>query len=581
MFVFFLPMRRVVACWKGCFKDPILMDWIRLLPRWKGRWWLALNSHSPNADFGLECSRSWATFDFPGLKESVLTHRPSIIFIMESRNKENKMESLRRSLKFQHCFYVNPVGLAGGLALWWNTDVSISVEYASNNVIHTLCESLFNSKKWATTFVYGSPTVQHKEAVWDQIRDFAFLNVGPWFCLGDFNDVAMAKEKSGGRVPSTARISAFNDFLNDCALIDLGFKGQQFTWRNNRVGADAVLERLDKAYTNLVGREAFPQAMVFHESAIGSDHCPIILSLEEPLKVHRPFRFESMWTTEEECERIIKDQWESDMANDNTSLVVRNLDKCKRNLQAWHRRKFKDIKEQIASLKNRIDAIQGGPCSYTSNLEEGALLTKLNKLWEQDEMYWHQRSRLNYLRFGDRHNRFFHITATQRRQMNLILRLKNEREEWVTSPRGISDIISHHFHSIYTDVHPYTNSDRALSGVSNKISADSNANLCKPVSDLEITSAAWGKVDAIIESDCQLLINVLQPNAKQKNWTIQALLDDISSLSSLSNIVFNWCNRKANRCANWIACASRSGFVLPLSPCNLPVELCSLIRLDL
>ncbi|KAI8550298.1 hypothetical protein RHMOL_Rhmol06G0094200 [Rhododendron molle] len=62
-------------------------------------------------------------------------------------------------------------------------------------------------------------------------------------------------------------------------------------------------------------------------------------------------------------------------------------------------------------------------------------------------MYWHQRSRLNYLRFGGRHARFFHITATQRRQRNLILRLNNEREEWVTSPRGISDI--HHFNSIF------------------------------------------------------------------------------------------------------------------------------------
>ncbi|KAI8559744.1 hypothetical protein RHMOL_Rhmol04G0198000 [Rhododendron molle] len=54
---------------------------------------------------------------------------------------------------------------------------------------------------------------------------------------------------------------------------------------------------------------------------------------------------------------------------------------------------------------------------------------------------------------------------------------------------------------------------------------------------------AWGKRDAIIESDCQLLIDMLQPNAKQKNWTIQAFLDDISSLSIHSNVVFNWCNR--------------------------------------
>lgn len=48
------------------------------------------------------------------------------------------------------------------------------------------------------------------------------------------------------------------------------------TWRNNRTGDAAVVERLDKAYSNIDWREDFPQAMVFHEPAIGSDHSPIL-----------------------------------------------------------------------------------------------------------------------------------------------------------------------------------------------------------------------------------------------------------------------------------------------------------------
>ncbi|XP_058223057.1 uncharacterized protein LOC131332777 [Rhododendron vialii] len=92
---------------------------------------------------------------------------------------------------------------------------------------------------------------------------------------------------------------------------------------------------------------------------------------------------------------------------------------------------------------------------------------------------------------------------------------------------------------------------------------------------------AWGKKDAVIESDCQPLVNMLQPKSVLKNWTIQAILDDIFSFSANSNFVFSWCNRQANRCANWIAYNSRLGVGIPLAPCNLPVELCSLIRSDL
>lgn len=141
--------------------------------------------------------------------------------------------------------------------------------------------------------------------------------------------------------------------------------------------------------------------------------------------------------------------------------MVQNLVRCKKDLQAWHKAKISKMKEQIASLKCKIEAIQGGPYSLASKIEEEDLTTKLNKLWEQEEMYWHQRSRLNYLKFGDRHSRFFHITATQRRQRNLILRLKNEKEEWINSPRGISNIICQHFNNLFTDVNPIINSDKA------------------------------------------------------------------------------------------------------------------------
>ncbi|KAF7128149.1 hypothetical protein RHSIM_Rhsim11G0140100 [Rhododendron simsii] len=87
--------------------------------------------------------------------------------------------------------------------------------------------------------------------------------------------------------------------------------------------------------------------------------------------------------------------------------------------------------------------------------------------------------------------------------------------------------------------------------------------------------------DAVIESDCQPLVNMLQPKSVLKNWTIQAFLDDISSFSANSSFVFSWCNRQANRCANWIACNSRLGVGIPLAPCNIPDELYSLIRSDL
>ncbi|KAE9457406.1 hypothetical protein C3L33_10688, partial [Rhododendron williamsianum] len=35
---------------------------------------------------------------------------------------------------------------------------------------------------------------------------------------------------------------------------------------------------------------------------------------------------------------------------------------------------------------------------------------------------------------------------------------------------------------------------------------------------------AWGKEDAIIESDCQVLVKLLQPNSSQRNWIIHGVM---------------------------------------------------------
>ncbi|KAI8542334.1 hypothetical protein RHMOL_Rhmol08G0130500 [Rhododendron molle] len=41
-------------------------------------------------------------------------------------------------------------------------------------------------------------------------------------------------------------------------------------------------------------------------------------------------------------------------------------------------------------------------------------------------------------------------------------------------------------------------------------------------------AVAWGKKEAIIDSDCKVLVNLLQPDHANTNWTIQAIIDDLS-----------------------------------------------------
>lgn len=40
-------------------------------------------------------------------------------------------------MNFTSSFYVEPVGISGGLCLWWNKDVSVKIISASKNIIDT------------------------------------------------------------------------------------------------------------------------------------------------------------------------------------------------------------------------------------------------------------------------------------------------------------------------------------------------------------------------------------------------------------------------------------------------------------
>ena len=56
-------------------------------------------------------------------------------------------------------------------------------------------------------------------------------------CPGDFNEILSSDEKNGGFPRQVTPMLAFWHTLIHCRVVDLGFRGYRFTWRNGRLGA--------------------------------------------------------------------------------------------------------------------------------------------------------------------------------------------------------------------------------------------------------------------------------------------------------------------------------------------------------
>ncbi|KAH7851462.1 hypothetical protein Vadar_011960 [Vaccinium darrowii] len=310
---------------------------------------------------------------------------------MESKNNKAKLEVIRRKLGFTSSSYVDPDGLSGGLALWWDGGVDVEVETADKNIIHTIVTDISNHKLWAATFVYGCPSRAGRESVWDDIRSIARSESLPWMCLGDFNQVMQGSDKLGGHYPSQNSIIAFHGLISDCGRVDLEYKGPKYTWRNNRRGEDFIMERIDLAFANSKWRELYDKAMVFVEPAIGSNHNPLLLNTDVPLnRVGKPFRFESFWATEDSYKSVVEDSWIQNQEGSLMYSVCQKLRTCKVNLKNWSKQLFGDLRSKIDYAKEHLIEIQRQlELKFNPDLllEEKKLLETLKDLWQKDSMF--------------------------------------------------------------------------------------------------------------------------------------------------------------------------------------------------
>lgn len=99
----------------------------------------------------------------------------------------------------------------------------------------------------------------------------------PWLILGDFNCVLHDEERSSRKGASTS----FQKWVCHEGLLDLGYAGAAFTWSHDARTSNRRAARLDRALCDDSWRCLFPSTLVRHLPHSHSDHCPLLLELDE------------------------------------------------------------------------------------------------------------------------------------------------------------------------------------------------------------------------------------------------------------------------------------------------------------
>lgn len=90
---------------------------------------------------------------------------------------------------------------------------------------------------------------------------------------------------------------------------------------------------------------------------------------------------------------------------------------------------FGNVQHRIKALKRRMAHLQRQERITDTREQERMLGRQLEEWLSREEMLWRQRSRVEWLREGDRNSKFFHAKASERRKTNIIQRLISEGAE--------------------------------------------------------------------------------------------------------------------------------------------------------
>ena len=165
-------------------------------------------------------------------------------------------------------------GASGGLLLFWSSPVVIqAMDIQANFIDVAVCNT--HQNPWRLTCFYGEPKWEDRHLSWGYLRNLKQQTDLPWIVIGDFNEILYSHEKEGGAPRPLRMMQAFRDSLSECGLEDMGYEGDQFTWRRRR-----VRERLDRAVCNGGFHEYFPRAKVINTGHDKSDHRPLLLDTE-------------------------------------------------------------------------------------------------------------------------------------------------------------------------------------------------------------------------------------------------------------------------------------------------------------
>ena len=164
------------------------------------------------------------------------------------------------------------------------------------------------------------------------------------------------------------------------------------------------------------------------------------------------------------------------------------ISNCHHDIAKWRKNNPPFGKDKIADLQKALEEVQNDDTRSQEEILE--VSRKLQETYQDEEEYWHQKSRNMWYSSGDLNTKYYHALTKQRRVRNRIVGLHDAAGNWITDDNGVEKVAVDYFAELFTTTAP-SEFDNFLSEITPGITAQMNQWLLRLATEEEVREALF------------------------------------------------------------------------------------------